>query len=501
MLGVIVVQFDNGTLTQRSPSDEADSWEYQTISVNLAVHNQFPVMGYIHDHEEYKLSKFEIESNAAFLKCRFESIEPIYNLSKPPAYAFILGMLYRWFGIDLSVPYYLNLFFLLCTFLLITRLGNSLWGPIGASLGILSFSIFLMVGNFGIADVLPELMTTTLATALVYLSVELRKGQSFIKVLLLGTLAGCTMLTKGVVVFFILSIPIVLWIYRSSYSSFIKSKLVLAICICFTILPWTISANRILSDSEKRFDQWSSNLETYFSNCERNNFPDNLKNFDVNQIIIDHYARYANTDKPVIVSNQFSFDELPAVHNELCIDGKWHVEWRYVEDLSYNTIYKDLEGLTSIFRFYSDNPDLIFTIACAKINLATRASHFPILLATALMSLMILARRFGNFHWKAKILGLTILSIAVAASIKHLPICMIFSSAFFCSIPLWKKTDSRIVPLPFILLLLNCLLITIVFYGSPRFISFGEPVFIFFSSSILFKFLKSDRLSINQAIT
>lgn len=499
LLGAINHGANNGTLALRLPNDEPDSWEYQTMAVNLALHNRFPTMGIVGSENEYNLDDFNTEPKADFLKCRFKSLKPIINYSKPPAYPFILGTLYRITGVKMSSSFYLNFLFISGILTLLLALGNNLAGISGVSTALLSFSVFLLKGNFNLSDISPELMMSFLTVSLIFFLIKILSSSNIGYIALLGIISGLTLLTKGVLIILIVSIPVYfLTMFGISFKC-LRLTLVWILALVLTIAPWSIKANSDLTANKHHLISWKNSLDGTFDQCSGSQqYPARLNTYDVNQIIVDHYKRYAEFEKKVFISNQFTFDELPAVHNELCVDGNWHVEWRYVDDLSYNTQYENLSGLNSVVQFYMDNPNMLLRIACAKIKLATQGSNLPFTLALGLITVLIVVQKISKSVSVNEILLAALLGIVVAFTSYCYSTCSTFMLAV-CLMPFWKKSDSNLIPLPFLLLLINCLLITIVFYGSPRFISFGEPVFVFFSIYISIKFLMSNKYSMNKS--
>lgn len=494
----------NPSLKFKPSTNGPDVWEYQTVAVNYSEYNRFPVMGFIGTEEHYQLQKLKSNTVNDYLLCRFRNNGHVTYLAKPPAYVFMLGLTYKLFHPDMKYAYYLNLFFYAGILLFIALIGNSLHSGYGSLLGLAAAAIYACSPNHKVADILPGTMMTFVFCWITFQTIILLKAGSLKQFIMLGITIGIGLLTKGDITFVALLIPIyLLYFYYGSPKLMVKFVAFFA-AIFIVLSPWIAYSNTLRIKNKTEFSEWKINIIKTENNCaldttkneEFDNRREIVKNNEHNKLVTHYYSRYANCEKPVIISNQVTDDEFLSVHNELNVDGHWHPEWRFRKENTYNREYTDKPVLLKILSFYVAQPVLFFKIALAKLLRATN-SNFSFFLFAAFL--------FGVLLWFRKIkspLRIVFLLMSFAGFIillHYFPnVHTVYSTAFFLfGLLAYSLRKTQHLPFVFPLLILNSYLIIFIFYGDPRFTYVIEPPTIFSVLYFLHLFFQKNTFTVS----
>jgi 4-amino-4-deoxy-L-arabinose transferase-like glycosyltransferase len=502
ILAVALKSADNIKYSQSG--NGMDVWEYQTVAVNFAQDNRFPVMGFLDDEDTYELNKLQSNPIEDYYMCRFTNHGPVTYVGKPPLYSFTLGVFYKIFHPDLKNAYYLNLIFLAGILMVLLLIGYFLDREKGFLIGLAAAVIYIMYGKQGLSDILPATMLTFICCCIALLSVLILKFYSPKYFLAMGVFIGAGMLTKGNIIFMAFLTPLTLF-YLFWGRETIISKLALLYLSSFLILiPWIIYGNVLRINSQAEWTEWKNKIIKAENACEldttkiqdwglRENRRTIVRNNEHHKIVSHLYTRTANEHVPIIISNQATADEELSVHCEYNIDGDWHPEWRFRKTSIYNTMYLDQPYLFKMISFYIDNPSLIFKIAHAKLVRTTSLKFSLFLTASFLFGCMLWLSKINSQKLFLKIAFLFGSLMTFIFSLFYFPhFHIIYSTLFFFSaLFVYRKQEMNLISFIFPVSILNCFLTVIIFYGDSRFVNVIDPLSVFSSLYCIFLIVKS----------
>jgi 4-amino-4-deoxy-L-arabinose transferase-like glycosyltransferase len=462
------------SLNPSVPLDEPDSWEYQTVAVNYAVFNEYPVMGYLGDSETYQLNLLRADGQTNILKCMFNNSGPIIHVAKPPLYGLLLGITYRFFGVGFGQVFYLNLLFLYITVCCMIGLFWLLKRKIGFLLGVASAFIYVGLGSYNLSSILPEVVLTCLLSIIALFSISLFNSFSLRNILFTGIACGLAFLTKGVIIFVLVLIPIFAFITFGMHKSTLTKVCLFLLVVATTIAPWTFFSNQQMELASVKRNTWLSKLQTSGPCPIQEITSGQFRGVDLRQVIIDQYASYARYDNYLIISNQFSTERLLETHNPYCIDGEWHLEWKYLQkdpNLSQLTT-----AIPRVLSFYYNNPSMLYLLPIAKMALGTDGKYPFFLLGMFVLGVTLtLIRVQSNKMWSfILITSAIILFGSLCHNWQFLNTYVL--SWFVVGIILNLTEPTNDVPPTFLIIFLNSIAITIIFFGNPRFVVFTEPI-------------------------
>lgn len=505
--GILIILFwgltFNKELRKHISGNGMDVWEYQTIAVNMALFNQFPVMGFLDAEEKYQTNTLEYNPVEDYFKCRFEQQGPVTYVGKPPLYSLALGITYKLFQPDMKFAYYLNLFFftgILFSILLIAYYSDKKYGIALALIAALGYIFF---GKHGLSDILPATMLSFVICCIALSGILLLKTFSVKYFITAGIFLAIGMLVKGNIIFIVFFTPIFLAYMLFHYTKKYSGILIMLFAFAIVLLPWVIYANYVRIENTEKWSEWKQKIIKAESACfldtvniknwgRRANRKQIVENNEHHKIVSHIYSRTANENIPIIISNQATSDEMLSVHSDLNLDGDWHPEWRFRPDAVYNRMYLDKPFLLKIFSYYIDNPSMIFRIALAKLARSTSFRFSFFLFAAFLFGLYVWNTKINSekIHIKRMFLFISCLVFFISfffAPQFHIVYSTLF---FFTSLAVYRQMQMNEVHFIFPVSILNCFLTVFVFYGDARFINVIDPLSIFLSIYILFHFIK-----------
>lgn len=420
-----------------------DAFEYYLPAANLALYRCFPCYGFIGSLNEYQLHP-QPESISYFRDTKSAGV--IVFPSKPPFYSFVLGSAFKIFGLFPAVVTYLNKSFLALTALLLLCSGfwmRSSGGHFAAFAALAAF-LFLAFAEYTCVNLDAETLTMCLAmAAFCTVTLAFKKSKNSWR-FIAGVVTGLLLLTKG---YFVIT-----WIFLSLYWLYVFLKrrmlsdlsglLLFNAGIGFILLPWILYINPLL---QKDIPQRLAFHERLKKTAPQIYLSSHEQMFDsagiIREDVIDWYNKFhqyqhATENGFVFISNQYGEYNILNVHNEFCVDGDFHPEWKIISSSFYNQLPEQSKH-GKLLAFYTRNPLLGLRITAAKL--------------------------------------LNIWSYSG----------MLFYAALcFTLIALFK---SRIPPemLTGFILLANIFIVLILFYGDVRFVQTTEPVSLLIVSGTL----------------
>lgn len=471
---------------------DIDSQEYHLIAVNALKQNGFLKHGYIESLETYNICGYRQHGPVFDL---INDNGPFTLLTRPPIYTLYLLFHYYFFGIT-PIPLYfssillisLTSLFILKTILLLT---NNRFKILAVVLSI----IYIYIRDIEIHAISPELFTQFLVAFNTYCFVYSTKYPSNIRFFQCGVAFMLLMLTKGIFIF-VLPILIVLLFFQKQLKRKTLGYLKYFLSGLFILLtPWIVVVNSIrnnsqdeLSKAKEKLIDWEPKLEfKTFEEYKNANIDESLHDSILRKNIAYFYQRYQIADYFIIFTNQITDETLLMTHNELCIDGDLHPEWKFINEAYYSKEELSNNQIVNVANFYLQNPKLFPKIMANK--LIQGIDFFPsfYVMAIGLFGIVSILTLFqvpsisiyliltigillnGFFYSEYFSIGLITLFFIISVS-----------SLFR------KKSHLEII---FISYTLNLLLINIVIYGDERFIEVYNPFFYIFSVYFLFKII------------
>lgn len=451
------------------PKLDVDQWDYQTTAVNYAKDGLFPVMGYKYSSPLYGLFEHvEPDDNLLnYVECVYNKAGTTINLIKPPLYSFLLGITYKYLGLDIQNGILLNYFFLLCSILILFVLFYRFFRIWSYYLIICTCILFYYFGKMGLDNLLPNSILGFIHTLILYLTISKSSRISILNSILIGVLFGLGMLTKGNIIF--LGIGVFGWFIISKKIREFTLVLISFLIIMFT---WSLYINSFISKYGEKYSSWEDDSLNYSSQCFDEYFSnENVTYLNAYKFYINKYYTLSSVkfDNSVFVNRQVKFQDLVLCHNELSIDGNVHQEIEFMESSSYNTIYNKYGSLGKIFHFYMDNPNRIYKNVVAKI-LLSNGNNSIFFLALSILGFTILFHNTNVRFFKVfLILSVLFSCLFFALKTVYFPV---FSSLVFVLSGIIILNNKRSFWDFLYINLLSALLIIIVFFGNSRFIEY-----------------------------
>ena len=188
-----------------------DTWEYQSIAVNLAEGKGFRVGGLL----PFDAYAFDTADSALFQRFMEAGASGgVFPSYRTPGYPFVLGLIYRIFGVNprAAITIQISWIVLICAFL--PMLGRRLLGRGGFAAGVLGGFVF----HFLAADVGGQIMTESLIAVALFLvlaawaHLNRGAGATLPAAALFGFSLACALLVKGSLIFLpILFLGFIAW--------------------------------------------------------------------------------------------------------------------------------------------------------------------------------------------------------------------------------------------------------------------------------------------------
>ncbi len=354
--------------TSLSPYD-LDLLEYQTMAVNFALCNKFPVFGFLLSKEKYN---FECQNpngqkvTRNFALTFFDKTGPARFIRKPPLYGFTLGLIYKLWGVDLRAIFVFQLLILWLSSILLINIGKSLAQKAGELVGFLSAILFIYLKIDMALKIDPEiLMTFLLLLCFSSESIPLDK-KSFTTRFFQGICLIGAALFRGTILPTIFLYSIFL-----CWRVFLNRKLKVELWGLITgvlviLIPWTLFANGFNIENQESRKAWAKNndLSTPDLSILQKTFSVEMEFSErvIEYLYRKEYAVYAKTNSWFLLTPQAEGDQILSMHNEYCYDGDFHFEWILIQNSFYNNLPKNsgtLSKLVDFYSFYSPFPIII----------------------------------------------------------------------------------------------------------------------------------------------
>ncbi len=414
-----------------------DTFEYQSMGVNFALGHGMHRMG---DAEKFETYKFD-SKDSFFYEENFQN-RLFVNTFRTPIYPLFLGFTYKIFGISPLLVKYIQLFLLAIVAGFLPFIGYYYWGKLGFISGIIAAPIYLATSYTIALTLMTEALISFVLFLIIICYMFYQSKQTKLSAALLGVILGLGLLTKGSLIFipFILLVYLFIRFYKDRNKIDLKNLPIIFTSLILTILPWSI------------FASYHSNSLVILS-------------IQANTILLE-------------------------TNNEDCIDGDWHPYFRVQgkDDRKYLYNRDNMDNYPASYRvvnFYLTNYNLFPKIMLNKIMLGfstfifLKISIFIFILGY--YSSLLKTRTSTRFYYLLSSV-LIIICFAILNRFEINPITEehIFPLLFILIIPpiLFLKNIQIRIPEIMITFFVNFILLTIIFFGDPRYVGVMNFVFI-----------------------
>ena len=468
---------------------DVDELDYHFIAVNFALHNEFPIIGFISNESDYNLN-YKKNSEFGYDKVyldMFRLAGPVNTIIRPPLYPLLVGLAYKIFGIHISVLLWVNILLLSITTALFPLIALKIWKQGSIFIGITAALLFFNFLDFELVKTDPDIATPLLFVLLYWLVNEVLHNPKFNHLFLLGLVAGIALLTKPLNVFLVLMLVPYFYLKLGSQSKlfFFNKLLALAFGMAIFILPSLIYFGIKKHQTEKARNCWAQKILSSVEEPALFNSRKELEASTENTLhAIKNFVKYI-----------YSYNIAPAkgghlngegflyLNNEFCLNndfenGTFGWLWKVVKTSYYNTMHKDASGIEKVYYFYKDNPKYLYLLPFERIKMS---SFQPMVfwLSIALWSLVTISKVVSLFFVRKNLIYLSLLlifsalffidiSFRVDLLINQEIAAFSMLAAFGLSICLlvWFK-----IPMdPFPLFWLNTFIFIFFIYGDQRFL-------------------------------
>jgi hypothetical protein len=468
---------------------DVDELDYHFIAANFALHNEFPVIGFISKESDYNLS-YKKNSAVGYDKVyldMFRLAGPVNTVIRPPLYPLLVGLAYKIFGIHLSVLLWVNILLLSITTGLLPLIALKIWKKGSLLISIAATLLFLKILDFELFKTDPDMATPLLGVLLYWLVNEVLLNPKLNFLFWLGIVAGITLLTKPLIVFLI--IMLVPYFYlKLGYSSkflFIKNLVIIVLGMAIFIIPGSVYLGLKKQKTENARKMWAHKISLSVEEPTQFNSKQEIESSNENTFhAIKNFVKYIYCYNISPANGSFfAGDGFLYLNNEFCINniadnGTFGWLWKVVKTSYYNTIHKDANGIEKVYYFYRDNPKYIYLIPYERIKMS---SFQPMVfwLSIALWSLVTISKVSSLFFVRKNLIYLSLflffsalffidISFRMDLPINQEIAAFSMVGAFGLSICLlvWFK-----IPMdPFPLFWLNTFMFIFFIYGDQRFL-------------------------------
>lgn len=388
---------------------DVDELDYHFMAVNLALKNQFPVIGFLADPKAYNISyklNVPLGVDSMYLDM-FHTAGSVHTFARPPLYSLLVGLVYKVFGVRLCVLIWFNIVLIVFSASLLPYMGYKIWARTGLIVGLITSVIFLKFQDFSYIKMDVEILSNLLFLSIFFIALLIQKSDTFNKRLFLGILIAMEFLCKPVIIFFV---PLYLLFYYFSNKGFSLRRYLLNSSVVFlglaiVILPWSAYINREKKISENERAVWASKIEASMTPPLMYNNIEEIAHSEANTIhalknfIKYIYIRHTESEKnPIFVTNQFRQGlGLMFLNNEYCIHnladmGAFGWLWQCIRTSYYNTHHLDASNLMKVFYFYVENPSYVYLILAQRLKCS---AEYPLIfwLAPALYAIIVIAHK------------------------------------------------------------------------------------------------------------
>jgi 4-amino-4-deoxy-L-arabinose transferase-like glycosyltransferase len=309
----------------------SDTWEYQSLAVNLVKGHGFSAFGAFEEFDTYKFNIPEVElvnGEGEKKKRDFKQNTSLFYIYRSPGYGVFLAIVYKAFSISPLIVKNIQLLLLAIIAAYLPWLGMRLWKTTGFFSGLIASPIVIALNYKFSEHILSESIFTFSLFILICVFISFEKHKSIIKAALIGAVIGISLLIK----WSLICLPILItlyWLflsYKDKRLAHINYAIAMVTTTIFIMLPWIIYTN---------------------------SYPENATMFSY------------------VVNSEGLLD----VHNEYVTEGRY-AKWKNKESSFYNNDM--LEGTKPILRvlnFYKHNPKKFIPILSSKLYWAF--SPFP----------------------------------------------------------------------------------------------------------------------------
>ncbi len=455
-----------------------DSWEYQSLAVNLVYGQGFPIEGGKVDSSKYQMYTNSIPFSQSWKEFYGHKSGPSFY--RNPVYPLFIASVYKTFSASPKTLRIIQFMLLIIAGSLIPYIGYKLSGEKVMLPGIFAYLIFLVADHRYAFEVMAEAIIVPYVILLVLSQLLLRYNTRKFHAICFGVLLGFGPLVKNYFLpLFLLLMLFFIFRFIASKAENRKNLMLIVVSALLTIAPWTFFAN--------------------YQNQKHN----------------PHAG-------PIFITTQGE-DVLLGSNNEFAADGEWHPEWHANGNSYYNQPnIKNTGGVIMAACFYATHPEFIAKIIPAKLIKGFMASNPQILFYFSVI--LWLLGNANSYLRNNKMAGIVLFMIPFSFVISYIfgrielfpnIHVMIFSSTqlyplFFCMlvfctyglIRYYKQQDQhQPSALTFsVLLISNFLLLTIVFYGSERISGVIDFIFILLALQIQFDLLARAKASLVQQL-
>jgi len=391
------------------PDFSIDDLEYQIVAANLALHNKFPVYGFISSMDDYHLCKYP--DSVAYYRDTKKAGTLIF-VSKPPLYSLCLGVAYKLFGFK---PCIALLFNFICFILIVSLMpvaGFFIYRLPGSIAGIIAALLYLSIQEIKLYTINAEGLTALLVMIAFVIGVATIRARKLFMYFILGISLGLLMLCKGyfVLSLILFSIYLLYKLFKDNTFIYLRALIFINLGPCILILLWMIYINPLVhNDLPERllfYQKLKATAPQLLLSDRSQGFDSTGKvRSDVIECINKHYQyQFAKVNGLVVISNLVNDDNILDVHNEYCTDGDFHPEWRIISNSFYNQ-HPGLTGYQRLWLFYSEKPRLGLQIALAKlINASKSPANIIFFISIIAIALLLITHRLNELLVPAAIL-------------------------------------------------------------------------------------------------
>ncbi len=212
-----------------------DSWEYQSIAVNLARGNGYQV-GSIYPFEDYKFDKMRESVWEMFKK-------PEYSFYRNPLYQFFLAAVYYVVGVSPYAVKVIQLIMVSCVYATLPLIGNYFWGFRGSLAGLFSGWYVMLTYPIRFYQIMMESLLSFLILAWVVCFILWSGKKTGFWTSALGIATGVLALVKGNTILIGPFFMIYLLIVFHDSGRWKRQTILFFVFFAVTILPWAAYAS------------------------------------------------------------------------------------------------------------------------------------------------------------------------------------------------------------------------------------------------------------------
>lgn len=433
--------FMNAAKFESGANPRGDAWEYQAIAVNMLKGHGLNRVGSIEPYETYRFQTDAMDSTdwravMAFWGGKFRSY-------RTPGYPTFLAGIYSVAGVSPLRAKQMQLVLLILAAASLPFLGFWYWKSTGFYAGIAAGLLFLEGWHHLAEKLYTESLITAMVMVFVFAFLLYRRYLNLVTAGILGCVGGIAALVKGDMIFLLplALLALGLQAYRGKVA--VSHALVSLLCGVAMVLPWSIYAT--------------------------------------------HHGGH------VTVLSDMAAEIMLDGNNELTLDnGKWHPEYRRVPGVGsfYNRPeIMPLSTPVKIFKFYAAYPDKFLPAMYMKLSAGFSPFIFLrlsiIFLLFHILSLLRSDTNPGGRPVWRQVGGVVLIC---GAAFNIVALLLLFAIALIV-LGLKRRVDLLQFPTPIAIAFGNILLITLLVFGDPRFISVMDTLFMLTGLSLLFSWI------------